>query len=230
LKKATGIPATQKQDASDIVVTTHKKQGDTKKVTHHGVSLKVSDETSKHVPTSNPGLDNAGPDARKHLEDHRKDIVQRHPELKKASNEGERKGMMKANPEMDKHVRQKNREVLHKIAAGLHHHLSTIPKSELVHHVRHLLHSVKTPMEQEGHKHIRHITYRSGSGHAHHTIRPGTEHEHIYNDPSNITVHHSGTSVHLKYKGKLFARHRLKFSSQSDPLGSIKGSGETAGN
>jgi hypothetical protein len=198
-------------------------------VTHHGISLKVSDEASKHVPTSNPGLDNAGPDARKHLEKHRKEIVQRYPELKEAPNARERTAMMRANPEMDKHVRQKNKEVLHKIASGLHHHLSTMRKSDLVDHVRHLLHSEKTPMEKEGHSHIRHITHRSGSSSAHHTIRPGTEHEHIYNDPDNITVHHSGTSVNLKYKGKLFARHRLKFSSQSDPLGSIKGSGETAG-
>lgn len=229
LEKATGIPASQKQDSSDIVVSTHKKQDGSKKVTHHGVSLKVTDATSKHVPTSNPGLDNAGPNARSHLDNHRKEIVHRYPELKKASNASERKGMLKANPEMAKHVKAKSGEVLHKIAKDLHHHLSTAPKSELVDHVRHLLHSEKTPMEKEGHTHIRHITYRSGSAHAHDTVRPGTHHEHIYNDPSNITVHHSGTSVVFKHKGKTFARHRLKFESQSDPLGSIKGSGETAG-
>jgi hypothetical protein len=60
-------------------------------------------------------------------------------------------------------------------------------------------------------------------------MNPGTHHDHIYKDPHNIEVHHSGSSVHFKYKGKTFGRHSIKFSSQSDPMSSIKGSGQTSG-
>lgn len=198
-------------------------------VMHHGISLKVTDSSSKHVPTSNPGIEHAGPNAKKHLETHRKSILKKYPELKRASNASERKGMMKANPSMEAHVKQKNHETLNKIAKDLHHHLSTAPKSELVHHIKHILHSKSTPMEKEGHKHIRHISYTTKNGYEHSSMNPGTHHDHIYNDSHNITVHHSGTSVHFKHKGKTFGRHSIKFSSQSDPMSSVKGSGQTSG-
>lgn len=198
-------------------------------VLHHGISLKVTDSSSKHVPTSNPGIEYAGPNAKKHLELHRTSILKKYPELKKASNAPERKGMMKANPSMKIHVKQENQETLHKIAKDLHQHLSTVPKSELVRHIKHVLHSKSTPMELEGHKHIRHVSYTTKNGYEHSSMNPGTHHNHIYNDPRNISVHHSGTSVHFKYKNKTFGRHAIKFSSQRDPMSSIKGSGQTSG-
>jgi len=227
LHRSTGIHASQKEDASDVVVTTHHPK--TKAIVHHGVSLKVTDSSSKHVPTSNPGIEYAGPNAKKHLEDHRKSILKKHPELKKASNASERKGMMKANPAIHEFVKTKNTETLHKVAKDLHHHLNSIPKSELVHHIKHILHSKSTPMEKEGHKHIRHTTYSSKGEFNHHSMNPGSHHEHIYRDSRNITVHHSGTSIHFKHNGKTFGRHAIKFSSQSDPMSSIKGSGQTSG-
>ena len=198
-------------------------------VIHHGISLKVTDSSSKHVPTSNPGIEHAGPNAKKHLEAHRTSILKKYPELKKASNRDERKGMMKANPSMQAHVKQKNQETLHKIAKDLHHHLSTIPKSELIHHIKHVLHSKSTPMEKEGHKHIRHVSYTNKNGQQHSSMNPGTHHNHIYNDSRNISVHHSGSSIHFKYKNKTFGRHAIKFSSESDPMSSVKGSGQTSG-
>lgn len=227
LHRSTGIHASQKEDASDIVVTTHHPK--TKAIIHHGVSLKVTDTSSKHVPTSNPGIEHAGPEAKEHLKQHRKDIVEKHPELMSASNASERKGMMKANPKMHDYVKSKNKETLNKVAKDLHTHLNSLPKSELVHHIKHILHSKSTPMEKEGHKHSRHITYTSKNDFKHHSINPGSHHEHIYRDSRNITVHHSGSSIHFKHNGKTFGRHAIKFSSQSDPLSPIKGSGQTAG-
>jgi hypothetical protein len=79
-------------------------------VIHHGISLKVTDSSSKHVPTSNPGIEHAGPKAKAHLEAHRKSILKKYPELKKASNASERKGMMKANPSMQSHVKANKHE------------------------------------------------------------------------------------------------------------------------
>ena len=54
LQRATGIHATQKQDASDIAVTTENALGEEK---HHGISLKVTDKKSGNLPVSNPGME-----------------------------------------------------------------------------------------------------------------------------------------------------------------------------
>jgi hypothetical protein len=229
IQRSTGIKSSQKEDSSDVVVTTKNKK---KQQVHHGVSLKVTDSSNKHVPVSNPG-EKTFHGADKHLEAHRTDILQQHPELKHAGNREARKAMMKANPKMKDYVKKKNAETLHNVAKTYHEHLSNLPKHELADHIRHLMHSHQTPMQQQGHNHIRHTTYsqsaRAGGGYGHHSIVPSAHHEHIYNDPHNIEIHHSGSSIHFKHKGKTFGRVGLKFSSQSDPLSSIKGSGQTAG-
>jgi hypothetical protein len=199
---------------------------------HHGISLKVTDSTSKHVPTSNPGINYAGPKAKKIHDAHRKDIIKKYPKLvTQASNAGERKAMMNSSPRMKAYVKAKNTETLHKIAKGLHDHLSKAPKHELVAHIRHVIHAQQTPMQKQGHNHLRHITHSGGKNgdYAHHSIDPSKHHEHILNNPDHIEVHHKGTSIHFKHNGKTFARHSIKFSSQSDPLSSVKGSGETSG-
>ena len=87
----------------------------------------------------------------------------------------------------------------------------------------------KTPLQQAGHEHLRHTTYVVKGQTKHHTIDPSNHWEHILNDPENITVKHSGTQVHFLHHGKVFASHRIKFESQSDPLGVIKGSGIAVG-
>jgi hypothetical protein len=229
--RSTGIKSTQKEDPSDIVVTTKKKHSDGKSTTiHHGVSLKVTDSSSKHVPTSNLGIKSAGPHAESIHDEHRRDILRKFPKLGiEATNAKHRKEMMKSDPKMHQYVKQKNTETLHKIASGLHHHLSNAPKEELVHHIRNVIHAHTTPMQMKGHGHIRHTSYTSGGEFKHHSIDPSQHHEHILKDPHNITVEHHGASIHFKHKGKTFARHSIKFSSQSDPLSSVKGSGQTAG-
>jgi len=226
LLRTTGIKATQKEDSSDIVASTRKK----KQVKHNGISLKVTDSSSKHVPTSNLGIGSAGPKAQDIHDEHRKDIIKKYPKLvTQATNADQRKKMLKDNPKMNAYVKKKNAETLNKISSHLHEHLSNLPKEELVDHIRKVIHAHKTPMQNEGHNHIRHTSYTSRGEFKHHSIDPSEHHEHIFNDHENIEVHHSGTGVQFKYKGKTFASHRIKFNSQSDPLSSIKGSGTTAG-
>ena len=226
LLRTTGIKATQHEDSSDVVVST--KKG--KEVKHHGVSLKVTDSSSKHVPVSNPGIKSAGPKAEKLHDEHRREILKKYPKLgTHATNAAQRKEMMRNSPRMAKFVKEKNVETLNKISKQLHTHLNKLPKDQLVHHIRHIIHAKSTPMQMQGHNHIRHVTYSSGDKFKHHSVNPSQHHEHIFNNPEHIEVHQSGTSIHFKHKGKTFGRHTLKFSTQSDPLSSIKGSGQTAG-
>jgi hypothetical protein len=199
-------------------------------VLHHGISLKVTDSSSKHVPTSNLGIKAAGPKAQHTHDEHRREILRKYPKLgTHATNAEQRKEMMKNNPKMKEFVKKKNTETLHKIAGDLHHHLSNVPKEDLVHHIRNVIHAHQTPMQKQGHKHMRHVSHSTKEGYGHHSIDPSQHHEHILNKPHEIEVHHSGGSIHFKHKGKTFARHSIKFSTQSDPLSSIKGSGETSG-
>lgn len=234
LLRTTGIKATQKEDSSDVVVSTHKKVGRKTEVKHHGVSLKVTDSGSKHVPTSNLGIKSLGPKAQSHHDEHRRAILKKFPKLvTHATNASQRKEMQTKDPKIKEFVHKKNTETLHKIAGDLHHHLTNGPKDKLVHHVREVIHAHATPMQREGHNHLRHVSYtagkKEGGGFKHDSIDPSKHHEHILNNPNHITVEHHGTSLHFKHKGKTFARHAIKFSSQSDPLSSVKSSGQTAG-
>jgi catabolite regulation protein CreA len=98
--------------------------------------------------------------------------------------------------------------------------------SELANHLtKHILKSTKTPMQEKGHTHLKHTTHGTDSFSFSH-MEPSTHHDAILKDHKNIEVHKSGTSIIFKHKGVAFARHRMKFESQSDPMSSIKGSGE----
>lgn len=224
LKRATGIHASQKEDASDIVVST--KKG--KQVKHHGVSLKVTDSSSKHVPVSNFGAESTH-GGQAILDAHRTSILKKYPSLKAAKNAGERKEILKSNPHMAEDIKTRNKATLENVAKNLHNKLQAMPKDELVHHIKKVLHSEPTPMQAEGHGHLRHTSYVAGGKNAYHSIDPSTHHAHIFNDAQNIEVHHSGASVHFKHNGKTFGRQSVKFNSQSDPLSALKGSGQTSG-
>ena len=118
----------------------------------------------------------------------------------------------------------KNNIVLKNIVKNMHIKLSTLPKPQLVNHIKNtVLAANKTPMQEKGHTHIRHTSYGDNS---HSAINPAESHNHIFNTPEHISLEHKGTSVVFSHKGIPFARHRLKFESQSDPLSSVKGSGE----
>lgn len=229
LHRSTNIEASQKEDASDVVVRTHHASDKKKeKPMFHGVSLKSGKD--KNVPTSSLGIESSGPKARDTFEAHRKGILTAHPALKSLTNKADRKEWMKANPKAAEDIKKRNQETLHKVAKDLHHHLTTGSKETLVHHVRELLHAHKTPMEEYGHNHIRHITYENKKGIQHHSVNPGNEYEHILKHPEHIEVSHSGGSLSFKDKrtGKTFARHSMKYDSQSDPMSPLKSAGMPA--
>ena len=224
-QKITKIPATQDQDRSDVYITT--KGADGKEV-HHGISLKVTDSSNKHVPLSNPGIEHAGTKAAGLHAMHKDSLKKDYPELAKASNKKERKAIVKSNPAMHADIKQRNITLLHSVAKAQSDELNTHIKSgnhaAVTAHLTHLLGARETPAQQAGHNHIRHTTFRNKGGLQHYTSNPAADHSHILKDPQHITVEHGGTSVHYLYKGKRFATQRHKFESQSDPVASVKSS------
>jgi hypothetical protein len=227
IERSTGIASTQKQDASDLVVHTTKG----KRTKFHGVSLKVTKSSSKQVPVANPGIESTLGGNKIH-ESHKKAILQAHPKLASVSNAAARKAILKTNPKMQADISERNKKALTSIAKNLHSNLSSMKSEDVATHIKnHVLQSNPTPMQSQGHNHIRHTTYVSRGQIQHHSIDPSTHFEHILNDHRNINMEHSGTNVHFYHtdpktgKKIKFASHRVKFSSQSDPLSSIKSSG-----
>lgn len=222
LHRATGIHASQKQDASDIVISTKNKDGEIK---HHGVSLKVTDRKTGNVPVSNPGMESTyGGSAL--LDTHRQGIQEAHPELKFMRNKADRKAYVKSNPKVTADIKLRNKKVLSDITEHMHNKLSAMDHDELVHHLRtHILHAHQTPMQALGHNHIKHTTYGTDKF-THKHENPAHDFEHILREPEHITTKRAGNSVVFMHKNKPFAKHRLKFESQSDPMSVIKGSGE----
>lgn len=227
IERSTGIASTQKQDASDIVV--HTKKG--KQTKFHGVSLKVTGSSSKQVPVSNPGIESTLGGEKIH-ETHKNAIKAAYPKLAAAPNAKARKAILSADPRMQKDISERNKATLTSMAKNLHSKLSKMSSEDLANHIRnHVLQSNPTPMQTQGHNHIRHTTYVSRGQAQHHSIDPSTHFEHLLSDHQNISMHHSGTSVHFIHtdpktgKKTKFASHRIKFNSQSDPLSSVKSSG-----
>lgn len=212
LKRATGIEATQNQDPSDIVVTN-------KNGKHHGISLKVSDD-NKPITLSNGGTEvTYGGDAIH--EKNRKEIKETYPELQSIKNPDKRKEWLRNNPEAKKDINGRNLKVLRDIATNMSDRLNGLTPQQRTDHVRHLvLKAFSTPMEAQGHTHIRHFT-GGGFNPVLQTAHPGADHEHILNDPENITAVAQGTSVYFHHKGIPFAMQTAKMSSQSDPLSSL---------
>lgn len=227
-EKVTGHKASQKEDSSDVYISTkHPKTG---KVTHHGVSLKVSDNSSKNIPSSSLGMESGGLKAKEHFAAHKSAILKAHPQLA-GKNKDQRKEAAKADPKMHADVKERNKALLHKVAhshaAELQHHLDTGNHEHVVKHIREVLHAHKTPAEAGGHNFIKHTTYKTAKGVQHHTSKPSEDYEHILKDHKNITVKSSGGSVHFYHKDKKFASQAHKFDSQSDPLSSLKSAGKS---
>jgi len=231
LEKSTGIKATQKQDASDIVIHSKNEKG---LVKHHGVSLKVTDSTSKHIGVSNPGMESMY-GAHHIREAHKESINKQHPELAKLSNKAKRKEYLKALPaEEQKNISNQHKDALRQIAAHVHKHLENAGTEAIAEHIRtHVLQSHATPMQKEGHAHIRMTTHnlsateqkKTGETHGHHIVNPHEHYEPMLKDHKNLSAHLQGTAVVFKYKGKRLATHGIKFNSQSDPHSSIVGNG-----
>lgn len=232
LHKSTGIHASQQQDASDIVIHAKDKSGKTR---FHGVSLKVSDATKKHIGAANPGK-SAHYGGEHILLNHRKSLNKKYPAFAKAKNAKERKEAFKAMPEATrKKIKESHTEALRQVAAHVHAHLQNAGTAAIADHIRqHVFASHQTPMQQEGHHHWRMTTHgvsashtnSTGEKYGHHISDPHAHYEKYLKDHKNITVHHEGgTTIVFKYKGKKIASHQVKMNSQSDPHSSIKGSG-----
>jgi len=226
-EKVTGYKASQKEDSSDIYVSTkHPKTG---KVVHHGVSLKVSDNSRKNVPSSNLGMKSGGEKAKDYFEAHKREVLKAHPQLADKNSDA-RKEILKSNPSMKADVKEKTRTLLNKVAhshaAELQRHLDTGNHNHVIHHIREVLHAHKTPAQQGGHNFFKHTTYVTAKGNQHHASEPGSEYEHILKDHKNISVKSSGTAVHFYHNGKKFASQAHKVNSQSDPLSTLKSAGK----
>lgn len=227
-EKVTGHTATQKDDSSDVYVSTkHPKTG---KITHHGVSLKVSDNSSKNIPSSSLGMESGGSKAKEHFAAHKAAILKAHPQLV-GKNKVDRKEAAKADPKMHADVKDRNKALLHKVAhshaAELQHHLDSGNHDHVVKHIREVLHAHKTPAQEKGHNFIKHTTYQTAKGVQHHSSSPSEDHEHILKDHKNLSVKSSGGSVHFYHNGKKFASQAHKLDSQSDPLSSLKSAGKS---
>lgn len=223
LEKSTKIPATQKEDASDIVVHAKDHKGKTK---YHGVSLKVSDTTNKHVGVATSGK-NSTYGAHEHLEKFREHINKKYPGIKAAGNKQKRKAFIKTLPHEDqKYISDKQTETNKLAAKHIHDHLQKAGTHAIANHIReHILASHQTPMEKEGHHHWRATTYKSKNGYAHHVINPHAHYEHMLSDHKNLSTQHSGTSVNFYYKGKKIGTHNMKMNSKSDPHSSMESRG-----
>jgi hypothetical protein len=237
IKKSTGVEASQKEDASDIMIHTHHPKKP--KSTHFiGASLKVTDQVSPHITASNPGMETT-PDAKETIDEHRKAILKAHPKLVGVTNADDRKKMMDSDPKMKSDILKRNGNTIKKLAGSLHKSLAGGTKANLIHHIKtHVLQANETPLQHLGHEHIRHTTHmakkRDGGGLSHHSIVPSDHWKHILDDPKehkHITVvhHNGGDTVHFMHRGKLFASHRIRVASSSDPSTGFKGDGKAHG-
>ena len=243
-EKVTGIKAKQSgedSDSSDNYITIkHPKTGE---VRHIGVSLKVSKNTTKSLPSSNLGIESSGSKSKELLKQHQENIHAEHPEIKNIKKEAHHKDLSEArkewarnNPEKHAAIKLKNKSLLAKVAlhqaAGLQAHLDSGNHEHVINHIRNVLAARKTPAQKAGvATFIKHTTYSPSSGVKHHISDPSEDHEHILKDHANITVRASGGSVNFIHTdpktGKVtkFARQAHKFTSQSDPLSNIVSSG-----
>jgi hypothetical protein len=224
IHRSTGVHSSQKEDASDLMI--HTRSG--RKITHHGVSLKVSDNPSHHVPVSNPGMKSTY-GGEKILSAHKRRIYKKFPQLKGKSIKQQRE-YVKNHPKVHERIKHENTKTLSRVTEHLYTKLKGMSHKDLVSHIKtHVLQANKTPLQKLGHQHIRHVTYIQGGKQKHHAIDPSTHWHGIFKNTGKITVERSGSTINFKHKDKIFASHRMKFVSQSNPQSGIKGSGNSAG-
>ena len=91
IERSTGVKSSQKEDTSDIMITTHH-SGDKKKENprYHGRSLKATESASHNVPGANYGLH---PDDKKHITDYQEAVYKKHPKLANLSPEDRKKAI-----------------------------------------------------------------------------------------------------------------------------------------
>jgi hypothetical protein len=237
-EKVTGVPASQKQDSSDIYFHSHHKDKPKEKLLH-GRSLKVTDKSNKNVPSSSLGLKSSGSKTAGHGRTHKKEILRDYPKLaavKKQPHHKDlsdaRKEWLRKNPKAHADIKQRNHKLLHKVARAhakeLQDKLNSGNHKEVTDHVREVLHAHQTPAQKAGKATFsKHTTYVTAKGVQHHSSDTSKEYEHILKDHKNITVKSSAGGVHFYHKGKKFATQSHKFDSQSDPLSTLKTAGRS---
>jgi len=221
IEQATGIISTQSDDPSDLVLITEQNMN---KI-YCGISLKSVTRKKNVVMVSNPGLETTY-GGKKLLEEHRVNILNDYPELETLPNAESRKEYMKQNVNMKNDVRRKNSKLLYDISANLYQRLTEMSDIELEQHIRIILAANKTPMQKLGHVHIQHSTFGLKGNYSYKVSDPGNDFEYLFEKNKTISIENRGTSMVFKCDDIQFAKHRIKFESQSDPLSTIKGSGE----
>jgi len=236
--KVTGIAASQKEDSSDIYITSKDKK--TGKVLHHGYSLKVSDNPSKEIPASSLGIKSAGSKAQELFKEHQARIKNEFLDLAKVKKQPQhedladaRKEWARENPEKHNQIKKYNRELLNKVATEHAKELQAKIKSgdheNVINHIRDIIAAKATPAEKAGVATFsKHTTYQTAKGTQHNTANPSIDYENILKNPKNISVHPSGSSVIFKYNGHTFATQSHKLDSQSDPLSNLKSAGKAS--
>jgi hypothetical protein len=229
VERVSGIKSSQKEDPSDIMVTT-------KKGKHVGISLKVSKKTSK-VPASSLGMTSGGRKAARLGAAHKKAIADKHKGLSTTTNKQSRKDWAKANPKAHADIKASNKKLLGDVAKKQSRELKARMRvghvDHVINHMRQVMHAKSTPMQAHGHDHIKHTTWRTAKGVQTKSANPGKDHEHIFNaikkNPHKLKITHtSGGSVNFHYNGKKVVTQSHKFDSQSDPLSTLKSAGHIA--
>ena len=245
-EKVTGVPAKQSgenSDSSDVYFSSHHPSKPKAEV-HHGVSLKVSDNSSKNVPSSSLGMESSGSKAKELFKEHQKRVHAIAPGLKDVKKEEHHKDIKDArkewaqkNPELHNKIKTENKKLLanvaHHHAAELQTHLNNGNHEHVINHIRNVLAARHTPaVEAKKATFQKHTTFETSKGVQHHTSNPGHDYEHILKDHKNIKVEAKGGSVHFTHtdpktgKETKFASQAHKFDSQSDPLSTIKSAGK----
>jgi len=229
VERVTGVKSSQKEDPSDIMITTHKGK-------HVGVSLKVSKKTSK-VPASSLGQTSGGRKAARLGTAHKKAIAAKHKGLATTTNKQARKDWAKENPKAHTEIKAANKKFLGNVAKKQSRELRARMRvghvDHVINHMRQVMHAKSTPMQAKGHDHIKHTTWRSSKGVQTKSANPGKDHEHIFNaikkNPHKLKISHTaGGSVNFHYDGKKVVTQSHKFDSQSDPLSTLKSAGHIA--
>lgn len=212
IKRITGIDASQTEDPSDIIVTTHKNGEET----HHGISLKMSKKKASYTGTSSLGHKSV-PAASSVYRSHLENLDKEYPALAKLTNKPARKAWLEQNPQVKNEIKSKTRKMLTDAARDQSDYLNQLPRDEYMANLRKIMAAHQTPLQKNGHRSIRHTTYGSNGKYSADETDAHADSSHIFADPNGVTHEHSGQGINFYHNGKMIAKQSLKLTSQSDP-------------
>jgi len=242
IKRATNIESSQSEDDSDVILT-HKNG------THHGLSLKVSDD-SKPITLSNNGAKTTfGGD--KIFDDHKKGITDSYPEmlnlknnpkvkeaavqriLKKNAAKGKmldpenvkvgaddlRKSWLETTPGVKDDLKKRTTGMLNSVVDNMHNELQKLSPQELADHVRNTVLHAYKTPKEE--QGHTHIRHFTGGGMnpIMESKVPGKDYEHFLHKPENIRATRSGASIYYHYHDEKTGE-KFPFAMQTAKVGS----------